>query len=391
MVMLVFMVIGLATFFVSSLNSATLRIKQDEVTVNALAEAKEALIGRAASDSTTPGQLPCPENTALIGSPNEGQALGSCTLPAIGRLPWKTLGLGDLRDANGDKLWYALSDGFRTPPLNSDTPALLTVDGVTNKAVAIIFSPGPPINGQSRPDPTSSTPPDVNQYLELSNNTGSNTFVSSGPSDSFNDKLLIVTHDDLFRVVERRVAKEVVNALNEYFCGVGNVNPAGGCVGAGGNRFYPLAADFSDAACLGTGSLATCNSGTSNGGRVPANPSTAWDSLSILDGTNASNWFRANAWREVIFYAVAPACTFGTSNCNGAGYLTLNNPSGAVAGTQKVVILAAGAAFATQTRATKTLLSDYLEDENLAPLDDTYTKSVANPATPFNDIAIGIP
>lgn len=398
-VMMVIMIIGVAAFLVSSLSSTAFRTKRDEVTANALAQAKEALIGRAVSDSTMPGRLPCPEDTSLIGTPNEGQALGFCTLPAIGRLPWKSLGLGDLRDGNGDKLWYVLSAGFRNSPLNSDTPAQLTVDGVPNKAAAIIFSAGLPINGQSRPVPTSSTPPDITQYLELSNSAGGNTFVSTGPTGTFNDKLLFISHDDLFRIVEKRVAKEVGNALNEYYCGVGYVNPAGGCSGAAGNRYYPLPAAFSDSSCLGNGPIPTnCNSGISNRGRIPANPATAWDSLSILHGTNSNNWFRTNAWREVIFYAVATACTDGTTNCSGAGYLTLNNPVGTTLSNQKVVVIATGSALATTTPAQartnstlKTNLNNYLEDENLTPLNDVYTKAVASPSTPFNDIATSIP
>lgn len=378
MVMLIFLVMGIAAYLVSSLSSKTVQISRDEVTAKALAQAKEALIGRAASDITNPmpmpGQLPCPEDTSLIGFPAEGQALTACNTPSlrVGRLPWRSLGLGDIRDGNGDKLWYVLSAGFRIPPLNSDTQAQLTVDGVANKAVAIIFSPGAPINGQIRAVPT-----DITQFLEFPNNTGSNTFVSTGPTGTLNDKLLIVTHDDLFRVVERRVAREVINALNGYYSV---------------NHFFPRPADFTSPTCLGGGSLAACNSGASNRGRIPANPGTAWDPVSILRGTiGTDNWFQSNKWREVIFYAVATACIDGTTNCTGPGtYLTLNNPAGATLSNQKVVVIATGAALPTQTRASN-ILSDYLEDENLTPLDDIYTKSVASPSIPFNDIATSIP
>ena len=49
----------------------------------------------------------------------------------IGRLPWKTFGLPDLRDGSGERLWYALSPNFRdnpsVSPLNSDTRGSITV------------------------------------------------------------------------------------------------------------------------------------------------------------------------------------------------------------------------------------------------------------------------
>lgn len=400
MVMLVIMIMGSAAFLVSSLSRSGLQTERSQKTAEALVQAKEALIGYAASAST-PGKLPCPEDILLIGTPNEGQALGSCSnaLPVIGRLPWRTLGLGDLRDGNGDKLWYVLSAGFRNSPINSDTPAQLTVDGIPNAAVAIIFSPGTPINGQSRPIPTAATPPVITQYLELSNNDGDNTFTNSGPADTFNDRLLLITHNDLFRVVEKRVAKEVTNALNEYYCGFGNVNPSGGCIAACVNCFYPHPADFTDNSCLGNADISSvCNSGATNRGRIPSNLATAWDATSILRGYNSGNWFQANAWREVIFYAVATACTDGTSNCNGAGYLTLNNPAGTALTNQKVVVIAAGSTLPTttpaQTRSSagnKTNINNYLEDENLVPPDDVYTKSASSPTIPFNDIAISIP
>src|SRR5258708_29066232 len=44
---------------------------------------------------------------------------------SIGRIPWKTLGIDDLRDASGERLWYALAHNFRklsgTTVINSDT------------------------------------------------------------------------------------------------------------------------------------------------------------------------------------------------------------------------------------------------------------------------------
>ncbi|WP_413437432.1 hypothetical protein ACFDAU_13595 [Sulfuriferula sp. GW1] len=217
--LLILLVIALGvlavTLFVGMLSSSAIQNERDKKTAVALAEAKTALIGWSASRSSntsnyTPGQLPCPEDLSLIGLPTEGTAASSCTLPASGRLPWKTLKIGDIRDGYGEKLWYAISNGFRSSPINSMTQAQLTVDGVPNSAVAIIFSAGPPIAGQVRPIPTASSPPLISNYLEGSNNDGDNQFVTQGPAGTFNDKLLTVTHHDLFSVVERRIANIII-------------------------------------------------------------------------------------------------------------------------------------------------------------------------------------
>ena len=403
MVMLVILIVGGSALLLNSLSNTSLRTERDKKTADALAQAKEALIGYAANNDP-PGRLPCPENTVFIGTSTEGQQISNCgNGVSIGRLPWRTLGVGPIRDSSGEPLWYAISPGFRkplitSPPINSDSLAQLTIDGVPNSAVAIIFSAGPPINGQIRPVPTALAALDPAQYLELSNNVANSTaFVSNGPSTTFNDRLLIVTHSDLFRVVEKRVAKEVVNSLNEYYCGAGNVNPAGGCLAVGGNRFYPRPADFTDANCLGNFSIASmpiatsCPSSALNKGRIPAHPATDWDITSLLYGSNSSLWFQKNGWREVVFYAVATTCADGTTNCGGgSGNLTLNDPPGSTLLNQKVVVIVTGSAIPTQLHTTgnKNTISNYLEDENLAPFDDTFTKKTASP---FNDIAISIP
>jgi hypothetical protein len=179
---------------------------QQHKTLLALEEAKRAVIGWSALQNN-PGQLPCPEDYTLIGTLNEGSAKSSCnTLPAIGRLPWKTLGIGDIRDGNGDKLWYVISAGFRSTPINLNTQAQLTLDGLSNAAVAIIFSPGRALDNQVR---MNSGSPSTNQYLDITNNNGDATFISKPFSSSFNDQLRVISKTDLFNVVTYRVLGEV--------------------------------------------------------------------------------------------------------------------------------------------------------------------------------------
>ena len=381
----------------------------DARTTQALQTAKEALLAWSANNSTDPGLLPCPENTANIGTATEGDTLTAppnCLgLPAVGRLPWYALNLGDLRDAHGERLWYVVSPGFRGAPINSDTPAQISVDGTPNRAVALIISPGPALSGQARPVPAAASPPQVRNYLDLSNNDGDASFVTTGAAGQFNDRVMVVTAEELFRVVERRVLSDVAFALREYFsCGNQYMKADGSCnTGAVAHNFFPWAANFSDAQCLGTASIAAaCMDRTGTlGGRIPANPSTPWFFESLLRGSatgttkvrgasiSNTNWFQRNGWRELIYYAVDANCT--TPVCV-SGSVTLQD---AQQGTHhyRVVVLSAGRALAGQLRASnanKTSEANYLEGENLFPLDNVFAASP--PAgIPYNDIALGVP
>ena len=122
-----------------------------------LSEAKHALVGwtiRQAIEAgeNNPGRLPCPEAAAYIGTVNEGKAAGNCSLPAVGRLPWRTLGLPQPRDASGEPLWYVVSPGWAKPTstslltINSNSLGQITLDGNANAAAALIIAPGPSLD-----------------------------------------------------------------------------------------------------------------------------------------------------------------------------------------------------------------------------------------------------
>src|SRR5450759_1302013 len=129
MIMLVIMVMGIAAVLISSLSTTALKNARQETTSNALVQAKDALIGYAVSDPNRPGELPCPDfdNDGMI---TLADYSGSNCKSLIGRLPWKTLGLPDLRDGSGEHLWYAISDTFHangSTIINSNTKGTLLV------------------------------------------------------------------------------------------------------------------------------------------------------------------------------------------------------------------------------------------------------------------------
>ena len=85
-------------------HAATRREARTQATMR---EVREALIGwSAARTSPTdgvnarPGELPCPDINPLDGFED-----GSCVAGAIGRVPWRTLGIPEPKDEAGETLW----------------------------------------------------------------------------------------------------------------------------------------------------------------------------------------------------------------------------------------------------------------------------------------------
>lgn len=402
-----------AAIILNTFSPAAMRNAREQKTAESLMLAKSALIAYATTANLTslcttscnrPGELPCPDTN------NDGIAEVSCALPAqhLGRLPYKTLGLDDIRDGYGERLWYAVSNSFinspRIFPLNSDTIGTITIRDsqgtVINNgtdmsgAIAVIFAPGAAL---TRTDGVTQVRDLANEnnpinYLDNSLSEDNATFIDGSATDGFimgdiksntgtlllNDRLAVITHDDLFPLVEARVVAEVSTALQTYF--TITTNP---------NSFFPNAASFNDVSCLGVGNIAGCASiPGSMRGRIPANPTTGWDASSILSGDATNSWFQQNAWREVVYYGVSSACAEGTANCV-EGNLTLVNALTSPTYNKKVIIIATGKAIGTQSRAIKTAESDYLEGENLSPLDNVYIRTV--PGNTINDLAISIP
>lgn len=238
-------------------------------TADALRQAKEALIGFAATyadrnPGNVFGYLPLPD----LGSSRERNIACSgegCTpgvflgdrqdMTVIGRLPWQSLNIPPLKDEYGECLWYAVSGSFQsavqTATMNWDTLSYLDAtspDGQTSlsggnahgRAVAIVFSAGPPLAGQNR---SPSGADDVNQcggnydvrnYLDPhdvtvatgnllnwypdSTNSATDPAATLPPTTvkgmlanplpgnlaTLNDRAILITSNDIFRIVQRR-------------------------------------------------------------------------------------------------------------------------------------------------------------------------------------------
>lgn len=295
MLIMITFVVGLVAtaYLLHAINPYALSAEREKVTSEALVEAKSALIGWSAKNST-PGQLPCPEDLSLIATPNEGSAMASCNNlnQRVGRLPWRTLGVGDIRDGNGDKLWYVISDGFRNAPININTIAQLTVDAVPNKAVAIIFSPGAPLQNQSRTAVANHT-----QYLDEKNGDGDAIFQTTGAKDAFNDRLILVSKVDLFNLITNRILGEIRGDNTQGLVSYYNV-PS--------HMVYP----YADINGNGTADLSALIGTPSNDGSV-------WSLSFPSNRTMLLN----NGWFSLISYSLQPDRKSVTITLNGKSML----------------------------------------------------------------------
>jgi hypothetical protein len=247
------LVIGFAAAYYALFRSPNVAIERDKITTAALAQVKTALIGWSAARTPStsalippglnarPGDLPCPDTD------NTGTDSGSCVAGAIGRVPWRSLGIPEPKDSAGETLWYAVAGPFRnnnmsSAPITSDTLGNLTVylgssaTTLTSQAIAVIFAPGMAFGAQDRgctvgtnctaagqctTSPASLTPKcDPTNYLEATGG-GNNAqtggpYIQAQPSDTFNDRVLAITNADLMPAVEQRVAREMISYLNQY-------------------------------------------------------------------------------------------------------------------------------------------------------------------------------
>ena len=185
------------------------------VSMAALAEAREALVGYALRDANRPGELPCPDYNRdgvirVVGGARDYSGSRCRTevdgVVNAGWLPWRTLGLPPLRDGHGEPLWYVVGKPHHANAsvvLNSDTAGgLLVNDG--EEAVALLMAPGTVADGVARPSEMFDALLHRARYLEGENGDGDGHYRDG----EGNDLLLPLERDRLLETVERRVAAQ---------------------------------------------------------------------------------------------------------------------------------------------------------------------------------------
>ena len=202
---------------------------EEERTRHALARAKEALVHYALADPNRPGELPCPD---LDGDGRLMLAVdfrGGRDVPCATRrgwLPFRSLGVEELRDGAGERLWYAVSDihhAGHSAPLNSEVAGGLGV-GSAGDVVAVIIAPGFPVDErQAREREAGGSARDARRlaeaFLEGANADAALDRYASPrrPRPRENDRLLPITRLELAAAVEKRVIGEVALVLATYY------------------------------------------------------------------------------------------------------------------------------------------------------------------------------
>lgn len=265
------LVLAATTIYIASSNSEGFQFQRDKKTAAALSTAKAALIGYAISyDDTHPlenyGYLPCPDLNPASAGEGSQTICGIAQVSTLGKFPWKTLDTETLRDGHGECLWYAVSGNYKNNPkfdeLNPATSGQLVVKtwdgkilaGPTDPAVAVIFAPGYPLNGQNREKVAGADVCGGNyipsNYLDIEITTSINNSVTSldadaittfavapesakteSLEDSFNDRLVFITRREIFAAYCQKYVRKLTSIVNENSgCGDGEdpvgVNPA---------------------------------------------------------------------------------------------------------------------------------------------------------------------
>jgi len=242
-----------------------------------LEEAKQALLQYAynypvtSNNSQGPGRLPC----ADVDNDGESEPVfGQCI--SLGRLPWAepALNLSDLRDADGQRLWYVVSQSFATTvsggnTVNSDSDGTISirdqssslifdgsippaVDGNATGIAAVIIAPGAITerngvtqdrsiaNGDDPFDYTDSDNSDedtdpgivspvnyLDQYFGIEDNATltqgtANGFIH-GPIDDLaadsirvNDQIIVITAAEVVEMAENAALGAYRNAIQDY-------------------------------------------------------------------------------------------------------------------------------------------------------------------------------
>jgi len=401
------------TLLFSTWSQSAGRLEQERKTQNSLNQAKQALIAYAVSvypsGNVRPGDLPCPDmnndgKKEVISCGNAAGTTGQAL--RLGRLPWKSLGIPDLRDGSGERLWYAVSNNFkentRNTPLNSDSSGSIRYvdsDGnVVPDVIAVIIAPGPPLErlnavaAQDRSPAGENTPSNYLDKTATEDNSdfidyGVNGFANGPVRDAqgrllVNDMMAVVTYSDLMPLLERKVAATVLNCLNSYASYIGGTyNNLGR---------YPWPADIAASAANNYDDTANTlfgripNSMANSQASAP-NMLPMWGSLPECSITD--NWFRNN-WREQVFYAIANAYTPGTT-APACGPCLIVGANVNI----KVTVLMARRALAplplNQNRVTpaaKALIANYLEDGNATAYDGIF--EIKSASTSFNDLLV---
>lgn len=211
----------------SPADRAARQLAADRRTDQTLQVAREALLGFAANyrnkehPNADFGYLPCPD----LDGDGSSETCGGQGQVSVGRLPYLTLNLPDLRDGSGECLWYAVSGAFKNNPkadtvtwdssgsfrLQDGDARVIPLPGdQAGLAAALVIAPGRPLAGQQRSpgpgrcggDPEARR---IDAYLEsivITAGTGPIDVATSAPDG--NDRMVAIDTADIYLQLKSR-------------------------------------------------------------------------------------------------------------------------------------------------------------------------------------------
>lgn len=396
LVLVITIVLAFAAYSLSGLSVNKVKTDNKKQTRMALKKAKDALLAYAISypeitgSIRGPGYLPCPDlnNNGKTGA-NDCETGG---VPNVGRLPWNTLGVDDLRDGTGERLWYAVSRNFdysNSPTVNKinsatigtitfkDNNNVVIYDGTSLDAVvAVVIAPGEALkrdNGvvQNRSAVTENDP--VN-YLDMVTSVEDNASFQHGTLDGFiegeikngggnvivNDQFIVITYGEIMEVVHKRVSREISNVINTYLATCDAYPEA--------SAFDPTKASYDSAGFAPPAELRQ--------GHLPldtAFPTNWGDMCGLNTAPVPPAWLKAENWDRVSYYAFAyqnapPANGLSCGNGTNPPCMTVNNTNPLVNNAQALIVFAGRDITGNRPSID---MSDYFEGDN-NDLDDVY-------------------
>jgi len=410
LVLVIFMMLAFASYMFSELSIDQVKVDQKKQTAIALKKAKQALIAYAVNfpeispANRGPGYLLCPDTV------NDGFAQTACNgggIVTIGRLPWRTLNVGDLRDGANERLWYAVSENFDnrntpfrpSPPYPANTPKVLNTETIGNitvrdqtntiiydgttidAAVAVIIAPGETLtrdDGVIQDRSAANVNTEIN-YLDIHVASGEDNAsslqgalggavndgfiqgeIKNGAGDVIvNDQIIVITYGEIMEQVRKRVSREISNVINNYFATCND---------------YPEAAVFDSTGVGPFNSVALSQQGV-----LPVDTALPVDwNTNCANGITLPPWIRGEDWHLNTHYqysytkedpsAIPPVmaanCIQGAAIPPAVTCLTVNNTDLPI-DDKRALIVFAGRVIAGQDRVTlPVVMSDRFENEN---------------------------
>ena len=207
LILMLILALTISTVLVTGAGKKDNTVKRDHVSSEALAKAKDALVGYAYRNE---GALPCPDSV--------GDGLADSCSTAEGWLPWQALAIKPLRDGDGACLRYAVSaayEGVAPASLVDGDFEIQDVDNNTRNTgvIAVVLAPLESLPGQLRgmgsgsssvcgsTDPSAQKNAATNYLDTISgvNNAASNptVFIQADKGNTFNDVSIWLSTTDI--------------------------------------------------------------------------------------------------------------------------------------------------------------------------------------------------